>query len=323
MDEQPAVKQRNLSWVECEVAARSNVCGEAFAHFVESLHPLKRTDQKLVTMYPIPNGGIPAALIVEKVAASLFPEMKLTITHIPERADCYVDDIVDSGNTREQTFKRYGRKPFYALVDKTKPCHTLGIDRDMWVSFPWERLQKQDGPQDNVRRLLQYIGEDVEREGLQQTPDRVVKSFAKLFGGYNQKPEDVMTTFTDGACDEMVVLKGIEFFSTCEHHMLPFFGKAHIAYIPDGKVIGVSKIARLLEIFSRRLQIQEHLTKQIVDALMEHLKPKGAACVLEAQHLCMVARGVEKQGSTMTTSSLAGVFLKPEVRAEFYSIIQH
>lgn len=269
--------------------------------------------------FPIPNGGIHAALVIQSAAKGLRRPFELIITEDPKLAWCYIDDIVDSGATRNSTIVQYGEKPFFALVDKQKN----GI-RD-WVSFPWERMAKEEGPRDNIRRILQYIGEDQSREGLIKTPDRVVRSFEKLYGGYKQRVEDVMTAvFEDGACDEMVIARDIEVYSTCEHHMLPFFGRAHIGYVPNGKVLGVSKLARLLEVFSRRLQIQERLGKQVTSALMEHLQPKGAACVIEAQHLCMLARGVEKQNSVMVTSSLEGVFRnQPATRAEFFSVIQH
>lgn len=171
-----------------------------------------------------------------------------------------------------------------------------------------------------IRSLLDYIGEDVEREGLIDTPKRVVKSYQEIFSGYAQKPEDHLTVFEDGACDEMVVLKDIEFYSFCEHHMLPFFGKASIAYIPDKKVIGVSKLARLLEVYARRLQIQERIGQQVTGALMEYLNCKGAGCLLEAKHFCMVCRGVQKQNSVMVTSDLKGCFKEPSVKAEFLSL---
>lgn len=174
-----------------------------------------------------------------------------------------------------------------------------------------------------LKALLRYIGEDPSREGLKDTPDRVLKAWrTELFSGYRQNPEDVVKVFEDGACDEMVVLKDIEFLSHCEHHMLPFFGKAHIAYIPHGRVIGISKLARLLEIFSKRLQIQERLTTQITSTLDKHLKCLGSACVLEARHLCMVCRGVQKQHSVMVTSSLTGAFRESAVRAEFFNLIK-
>lgn len=173
-----------------------------------------------------------------------------------------------------------------------------------------------------IETLLRFIGDDPTREGLKETPLRVMKSYQELFSGYAQDPAAVLKVFEDGACDEMVVLRNMEFFSTCEHHMLPFFGKAHVAYIPNGRVIGISKLARILEIYSRRLQVQERLTEQITKALDEHLKPKGSACVLEARHFCMICRGVQKQNSEMVTSSLTGVFRKPEVRAEFFHLVK-
>jgi GTP cyclohydrolase I len=173
-----------------------------------------------------------------------------------------------------------------------------------------------------VETLLGYISEDPQREGLKDTPLRVVRSYDQIFGGYLLNPADEMKVFEDGACDEMVLLKEIEFYSVCEHHMQPFFGKAHIAYIPNGRVIGVSKLARVLDIYARRLQIQERICQQVVSALMEHLQPKGAACILEAKHFCMVCRGVQKQNSVMVTSSLEGVFKRdPATRQELYSLI--
>ena len=159
--------------------------------------------------------------------------------------------------------------------------------------------------------LLGEIGEDRERQGLKETPTRVRKAYLnELFIGYSQNPADVFKTFDSETYDQMVLLKDIEFYSTCEHHMLPFFGKAHIAYIPDKKIIGISKLARLLEVFSRRLQIQERIGEQVTSALMEYLQPIGAACIIEAAHLCMRMRGIGKQNSVMVTSSLKGNFLQ-------------
>jgi len=175
----------------------------------------------------------------------------------------------------------------------------------------------------NIREILEYIGDDPEREGLQETPDRIVRSWDKLFGGYKRSPEDILTTFDANGCDELVLLDNIEMYSMCEHHKLPFFGKAHVAYIPDGRVIGVSKLARLLEIYSRRLQIQERIGIQVTNALMEYLQPKAAACIIEARHLCMCARGVQKQNSTMKTSSMEGAFFdKPAAREELLNLIE-
>lgn len=176
--------------------------------------------------------------------------------------------------------------------------------------------------QEIIRELLTSIEPDVSREGLSDTPRRMDEAYERLFSGYDQRPEDILTVFDDEDYDEMIVVKNVEFYSTCEHHMLPFFGKAHIAYVPSGRIIGLSKVPRLVEIYSRRLQNQERITTQIADALEKLLSPKGVAVVLEAKHLCMMARGVEKQLSEVTTSSLKGLFKKnPSTRAEFLRLI--
>jgi len=207
------------------------------------------------------------------------------------------------------------------LVDKTR-----GDFPNEWVSFPWERMANEQGPEENIVRLLEYIGEDPKREGLLETPSRMLRSYKELFSGYQFKHDvdvaAVMKVFEDGACDEMVVLRDIEFTSFCEHHFLPFHGVAHVAYLPHGKVIGISKLARLVDIFSKRLQIQERLTQQITAALDFHLKPLGSACVIEARHECMSCRGVRKQKSVMVTSSLTERFREPEVRQEFFHLIR-
>lgn len=165
-------------------------------------------------------------------------------------------------------------------------------------------------PQDIIKQMLFAIeGDQWCREGLAETPNRVVKSWKELYSGYTKDPKEVLgTTFHTDGYDEMVILKDIELFSTCEHHLLPFFGKAHVAYVPSERVVGLSKLARVVEVFSRRLQIQERLTKQIADSINEVLCPLGVAVVIEAKHLCMLARGVGKQNSTMVTSQLSGCF---------------
>ena len=173
-----------------------------------------------------------------------------------------------------------------------------------------------------VSELLQELGEDTQREGLLGTPARVAKSLETLYGGYQMQPEDILTTFDGENYDEMIICKDIDFYSNCEHHMQPFFGKAHIGYIPDKKIIGLSKLPRILEIFSRRLQNQERLTMQVAQALGDVLNPKGVGVVIEAQHLCMRARGVQKQNATMTTSSFHGLFKKQaKTRSEFLKLI--
>jgi GTP cyclohydrolase I len=174
-----------------------------------------------------------------------------------------------------------------------------------------------------VQQILRELGENPDREGLKNTPSRVAKSYQTLFSGYNKDPKDILTVFDDEKYDEMIVVKDIEFYSHCEHHMLPFFGKAHIGYIPNGKIVGLSKIPRIVEIFSRRLQNQERITQQIASCLMELLQPKGVGVVLEAKHFCMMARGVEKQNSSVRTSAMKGIFKeKDNTRSEFLALIQ-
>ena len=181
----------------------------------------------------------------------------------------------------------------------------------------------QDKFEKAVTDILECIGEDISREGLEKTPARVKKAYEFMCSGYKQDPKEIIekALFTS-TNTEMVVLKDIEFYSQCEHHMLPIIGKAHIAYIPNGKVVGLSKIPRVVDVFARRLQIQEQMTEQICDALNEHLQPKGVAVVLDARHMCMEMRGVEKICSTTVTSALRGIFKKEKkTKDEFLSII--
>ncbi|MBT4937407.1 GTP cyclohydrolase I FolE [Candidatus Peregrinibacteria bacterium] len=176
--------------------------------------------------------------------------------------------------------------------------------------------------QTHIKSIIELIGEDPSREGLKETPRRVEAAYKKIFSGYTQKPEDVLTVFDSEGYDEMIICKDIEFYSMCEHHMLPFFGKASIAYIPDKKIIGLSKLPRLIEIFARRLQNQERLTSQVAKNLMEMLKPKGVGVIIRAKHLCMMARGIEKQSSEMISSALHGRFKTDEkTRAEFMQLV--
>jgi GTP cyclohydrolase I len=178
--------------------------------------------------------------------------------------------------------------------------------------------------EDHVRALLAEIGENPQREGLLDTPKRVRKSLAFLTQGYQQDPRAVLGgAIFEEAYDEMVVVKDIEFYSLCEHHLLPFFGTAHIAYIPNGRIVGLSKLPRLVEIFARRLQVQERLTTQIAETLQDLLQPVGVAVVIEASHLCMMMRGIQKQNSTTVTSCLLGRFRDDEkTRAEFLTLVR-
>ncbi|MDP9174743.1 MAG: GTP cyclohydrolase I FolE [Planctomycetota bacterium] len=173
-----------------------------------------------------------------------------------------------------------------------------------------------------VREILLAVGEDPDREGLQRTPHRVAKSYAELMAGLWEDPRSHLKTVFHERYDEVVLLRDIEFHSLCEHHLLPFTGRAHVAYLPNGKVVGLSKLARLVEGFARRPQVQERLTTQVADALMEELHPIGAVCVIQAVHTCMTIRGVQKPGSTMVTSVLRGIFKdNASSRAEILALI--
>ena len=183
---------------------------------------------------------------------------------------------------------------------------------------------KQDTKfEDAVKTMMFHVGEDPSREGLLKTPQRVKKAYEFIFGGYKEDPREILKSalFTSSN-DEMVLLKDIEFYSTCEHHLLPIIGRVHVAYIPNGKVVGLSKIPRVVNVFARRMQIQEQLTEQIADAIMDTIQPKGVAVVIQARHMCMEMRGVEKINSTTTSSALRGLFKKDEkTRSEFFSLI--
>ncbi len=195
-----------------------------------------------------------------------------------------------------------------------------------------EGYEREDRYNDEVTEQLSYhyqeiirlIGENPEREGLKKTPLRVAKAMQFLMQGYQQDPEEILrSAMFHEDYREMVIVKDIEIYSMCEHHMIPFFGKAHVAYIPNGKITGLSKIARVVDIFARRLQVQERLTTQIKEVIQKTLNPLGVAVVIEANHLCMMMRGVQKQNSTTTTSDFTGAFKKVETRNEFFNIIGH
>lgn len=176
----------------------------------------------------------------------------------------------------------------------------------------------------HYKNIIEDLGEDVNREGLEKTPERVAKAMQYLTHGYDLNPAEIIKSamFTEDH-SQMVIVKDIELYSMCEHHMLPFFGKAHVAYIPNGKIVGLSKIPRIVDAFARRLQVQERLTDQIKDCLNETLQPLGVAVVIEAQHMCMQMRGIQKQNSLTTTSSFTGAFEKDSTRKEFISLISN
>ena len=263
-------------------------------------------------VFPIPRGGVPAAY-------ALASHFNVEVVDDPNVADFFFDDIIDSGATMAKWCDQFPSKPFFALVDKTDPlCPYL----DNWVVFPWEG-DAESSITNNVTRLIQFIGEDASREGLRETPARVAKALTEWFSGYDKNPADVMKVFEDGAenYDQMIVVKDIPIYSKCEHHMADIFGTVTIAYIPDGKIVGLSKLSRLADMYARRLQVQERLTNQIASALHEHLKPKGVGVIIKARHMCMESRGICQQGHSTVTTGLRGAFLaEAETRAEFMSL---
>jgi len=318
------MKEANLTWdnVEANAMRIAVKIADIVPSLPTSFQLLSNPTKPPLKIYGVPRGGIYAAQAVQAALTVSDMDRRVILVEEPDSDCIFVDDVIDTGKTRDGFISEYEypNLPFYALIDKIKTHEFL---KGTWVSFPWERMLNENGPTQNVRRLIEYIGDDPNREGLEETPIRVIRSYEKLFSGYKQEPTDIIKVFEDDDCDEMVILKNIQFYSTCEHHMLPFFGKAHIAYIPDKRVIGVSKLIRILEIYTRRLSIQERIGQQVTNTLQTCLCPRGAACVLEAQHFCMTARGVEKQDSIMITSSLTGAFKKStEARNEFLKMIR-
>ena len=265
-------------------------------------------------LYGVPRGGIPAALAVLQHYSGGY------ITEDPSRADVIIDDIYDSGATEQRYKKQFPSTPFVTLFDKRNPLWT-----GKWLVMPWEvgDTGTDDSATDIVVRLLQYIGEDVNREGLHETPARVLRAWKEWATGYGQNPADILKSFEDGAkgCDELIIVHNIPFISKCEHHLADVIGHAHVGYIPNGRIVGLSKLARLVDVFARRLQVQERATIQIADALTEHLHPVGVGVLIRASHACMSTRGVKIHNSVTTTSAMRGALLtKGDARKEFLDL---
>lgn len=285
----------------------------AMATQIRRWHPARTT--MTPSVYPIPRGGIPVAYLLKSCINDL------TIVDDPEAADFFVDDLIDSGATRDHYARKYPEKGFFALIDKK---NSLAY-KDEWLVFPWEKTAagKDESGNDIIIRLLQLVGEDPEREGLLETPERVVKAWRHWCSGYGKNPADIMKVFKDGGeqYNQMVIVKDIPIYSHCEHHLAPIFGTASIAYIPNGKIVGLSKLSRLADMFARRLQVQERLTDQIADALVEHLAPVGVGVIIRARHLCMESRGTCQQGHHTITTALRGAIKdEPQTRAEFLKL---
>ena len=269
-------------------------------------------------VFGIPRGGhYPAAIIARHLNAEQVFDPSLI-----DKTTLLVDDLVDSGSTRDEWKTRTGCD-FCAVyvtdADKADYFGEIKAPND-WIVFPDE---SGCGIEENAKRILQYIGEDVTREGLIETPKRMRRAWDEVFAGYKTNPHDLVKTFVQGTCKEMVILKHAEFFSYCEHHFFPFFGHCSIGYLPNQKVIGVSKLARLLDCYSRRMQIQERMTTQIADFLETELEAKGVYVVCEGVHFCMTSRGVRKQDASMVTSAIRGAFIDDAaLRAEFLSLVK-
>jgi GTP cyclohydrolase I len=259
--------------------------------------------------YAVPRGGVPVAYLLGPMVPGLL------LVDTPAEADIFIDDLIDSGATCEQLCDEYPSKPFFALIDKRESKLYGG----QWVVFPWEE-DAAGSFENNITRLLQFIGEDATREGLQETPHRVAKAWRHWCSGYGKDAGSLLKVFEDGAekYDQMVIVKDIPIYSHCEHHLAPIFGTVSIAYIPNGKIVGLSKLSRLADMFARRLQVQERLTDQIADALVEHLQPLGVGVLVRARHLCMESRGICQQGHHTITTALRGVIKdEAQTRSEF------
>jgi len=259
-------------------------------------------------IYGIPRGGMFVAALASH---------RVTLVDDPADADIFVDDIIDSGETAAKWKTKYG-KGTVALVDK---LHRPEDTKLPWIVFPWERQRGEDSPQSAVTRILQYLGQDVTREGLVRTPERVIGALTEMTAGFHQDPAKILTTTFKEKSDEMIVLRKCRFASLCEHHILPFTGTATIGYLPGEKVVGISKLARLLFCFSRRLQIQERLTAQIAKSIEQYLSPLGVGVILKAHHACMGCRGVNQPDAEMVTSAMLGAFREnPSARAELLEL---
>jgi GTP cyclohydrolase I len=280
-------------------------------------------------VFGVPRGGVPAALALVNAMNQKLHARVVSLVDVADDADLLVDDLVDSGATRDRVRSRLQR-PFASLITKraeqdVRDGYLLyGDERSEheWIVFPWEATV-QSSAEDIFIRLLEFIGENPNREGLKETPARAIRAWREWTQGYAYAPTEVLKSFEDGAnnYDEMVLVRSIPVYSHCEHHLAPFFGFAHVAYIPDKKILGLSKLSRLVEIFSRRLQVQERLTTQIAEALNEGLMPKGVGVMVRCRHLCMESRGIERSKLVTVTTALRGVFAQGPAREEFLQAV--
>jgi GTP cyclohydrolase I len=298
--------ERSLTWLEVYDLTQEMIRRNPWAKIV----------------YGVPCGGLPIAAYtgLPMVAPNARDADVSGLDGYSRDELLVVDDLVDSG----RTLGRFAERGFRcdALLRKANSPAGIAPHAKLasgWIRFPWE---SSSGPEDAVVRLLQWIGEDPAREGLLDTPRRVVKAFKEMTSGIGVDPASVLGTVFNETSDQMVVVRGIRFSSMCEHHLLTFSGTAAVGYVPNGRVIGLSKIPRLVEVFARRPQVQERMTNQIAQALMEHLEPLGVGVVVKAHHSCMGCRGVRQPDAEMLTSCMLGCLRdQPEARAELMNLI--
>ena len=274
---------------------------------------IKTTDKTYTGVYGVPRGGTyPASIIARELGVEqVYDPEKITDSTL------IVDDLIDSGKTIS-AYPNNDKAVVYIKTGKIGLCTFFGRGvGNEWIIFPDEGSTTVE---DNCARILQYIGEDVTREGLVETPSRMRRAYDEIFAGYRMNPEDVCKTFIDGACKEPVMLRNCEYYSTCEHHFFPFYGHISIAYIPNGKVIGVSKLARLVDVYSKRMQIQERMTGQIAETIERLIQPAGVFVYCTGKHFCMTSRGVKKQEAEMITMSYRGEYSDPAKREEILKI---
>lgn len=294
--------------------AAANVAALILANWPHSRPPV---------IYPVPRGGIPCAYLVGGI-------MKCIISDNISVADIILDDLVDSGATFERLHKQNPQAMYAALFGK-EGTQQLGPNTlvgevlpNKWLVFPWEGSETESA-EDIGTRLLQYIGEDPTREGLLETPKRMLKAWKEWTSGYGVDTSQLFKDFGDGAenYDEMVIVDPIPFYSHCEHHLAAIFGSIHIAYIPNGRIAGLSKFVRLAQAYTRRLQVQERLTVQIADDIAKYLSPLGCGVMVRARHFCMESRGAKSPGTETTTIAIRGVLKEDQAaRAEFISLLK-
>lgn len=283
----------------------------------------KAASGETLKIHAIPRGGIPVSYLYAKYFDGNNYEF---VDDADYSVDVLIDDLIDSGNTKDIYMGICGSDTFFAApIDKQVDKKYTG----KWIVFPWEGTEGQDNDtsaDDIIIRLLQYIGEDATRGGLLETPKRVLKAWKNEWSsGYNKDPKDVLKVFEDGAdgCDQMVIIRDIPIYSHCEHHLAPFFGTATVAYIPNKKIVGLSKLSRVVDIFSHRLQVQERLTNQIADAINDNLDPIGVGVVINCRHMCMESRGIRRSGSNTITSALRGAIRDDQrARSEFLDFVK-